>query len=108
MTSKGPQYGTAVVRGRSMEPTLRDGDRLLIRYGGRVRPDALVVVRLPDRPIAVKRAERRVDGGWWVTRDNPDDGVDSWTVGPVHDDDVVAVVLARIWPPRRRRAASSA
>src|SRR4051812_16828918 len=103
MTVKGPQIGMAVVRGRSMEPTLRDGDRLLIRYGGRVRPNALVVVRLADRPVAVKRAERRVDGGWWVTRDNPDDGVDSWTVGPIADDHVVAVVLARIWPMLRRR-----
>ena len=101
MTIKGPQYGMAVVRGRSMEPTLRDGDRLLIRYGGRVRPNALVVVRLAARPSAVKRAERRVDGGWWVTRDNPDDGVDSWTVGPVRDDDVVAVVVVRLWPLRR-------
>jgi hypothetical protein len=104
---KGQQYGMAVVRGRSMEPTLRDGDRLLIRYGGRVRPNALVVVRLADRPIAVKRAERLVDGGWWVTRDNPDDGVDSWTVGPVREDDVVAVVVARLWPLRRTRRGPS-
>jgi signal peptidase I len=108
MMMKGPLIGMAVVRGRSMEPTLRDGDRLLIRYRGRVRPNALIVVRLADRPIAVKRAERRVDGGWWVTRDNPDDGVDSWTVGPVADDDVVASVLLRVWPLVRRRRASAA
>jgi hypothetical protein len=101
-----PLLGMAVVRGRSMEPTLRDGDRLLVRYGGRVRPRSLVVVRLPDRPLAVKRAECRVDGGWWVVRDNPDEGVDSWTVGAIAADDVVAVVLARVWPlVRRRRAA---
>jgi hypothetical protein len=86
-----------------MEPTLRDGDRLLIRYGARVRPDALVVVRLPDRPLAVKRAERRVDGGWWIARDNPDEGVDSWAVGAVADADVVAVVLLRVWPLVRKR-----
>jgi SOS-response transcriptional repressor LexA len=86
-----------------MEPTLRDGDRLLVRYGGRVRPRKLVVVRLPDRPISVKRAERRVDGGWWVARDNPREGVDSWTVGAVADADVVAVVVARVWPLYRRR-----
>jgi phage repressor protein C with HTH and peptisase S24 domain len=98
-----PLLGIAVVRGRSMEPTLRDGDRLLVRYGARTRPNALVVVRLPDRPIAVKRAERRVDGGWWLTRDNPDSGVDSWTVGPVADADVLAVVIARVWPLARVR-----
>ena len=54
-----PLLGIAVVRGRSMEPTLRDGDRLLVRYGARTRPNALVVVRLPDRPIAVKRGSSR-------------------------------------------------
>jgi nickel-type superoxide dismutase maturation protease len=102
-----PVIGFAVVRGRSMEPTLHDGDRLLVRYRGRVRPGSLVVVRLPVRPIAVKRAGRRVDGGWWVERDNPDDGVDSWTVGPVADDDVLGVVVIRVWPPFRRRSGHS-
>jgi phage repressor protein C with HTH and peptisase S24 domain len=101
-----PLIGLAVVRGRSMEPTLLEGDRLLIRYGGRVRPGLLVVVRLPDRPVAVKRADHRVDGGWWVVRDNPTEGVDSWTVGAVPDSDVVAVVIARLWPPGRRRKLS--
>ena len=28
-------WGLAVVRGRSMQPTLRDGDRLLVRHGAR-------------------------------------------------------------------------
>jgi phage repressor protein C with HTH and peptisase S24 domain len=103
MIGKRPAVGFAVVRGRSMEPTLHDGDRLLIRYGGRVRPRRLVVVRLPDRPIGVKRVDHRTDGGWWVVRDNPDEGVDSWTVGAIADGDVVAVVLARVWPLVRRR-----
>jgi phage repressor protein C with HTH and peptisase S24 domain len=101
-----PAIGLAVVRGRSMEPTLRDGDRLLIRYGGRVRANKLVVVRLPERPVSVKRAERRVDGGWWVARDNPEEGIDSWAVGAVQDEDIVAVVVARVWPLRRRVARS--
>jgi SOS-response transcriptional repressor LexA len=95
------------VGGRCWVPTLHDGDRLLIRYGGRVRPHALVVVRLPDRPIAVKRADHHLDGGWWVVRDNPDDGVDSWALGAIPDVDVVAVVVARVWPLVRRRRASS-
>ncbi|MGH3501444.1 MAG: S24 family peptidase, partial [Nocardioidaceae bacterium] len=66
-----PPLGLAVVRGRSMEPTLRAGDRLLVRYGATPRLGRLAVVRLPDRPIAVKRVTARVDGGWWVERDNP-------------------------------------
>jgi len=95
--------GLAVVRGRSMQPTLYDGDRLLVLYGGAPRPDRLALVRLPDRPLAVKRLTRPVDGGWWVERDNPEEGVDSWLVGPVGERDVVATVLIRVWPWGRRR-----
>ena len=105
----GPRYGFAVVTGRSMEPSLRAGDRLLVRYAATPRPGDLAVVRLPDRPIAVKRVTRRTPEGWWVERDNPDEGVDSWLVGAVADEDVVARVVTRVWPWRwleglRRRA----
>jgi signal peptidase I len=98
-------FGLAVVRGRSMEPTLYEGDRLLVRYGARPRAGDLCVVRLPDRPVAVKRVTRRVEGGWWVERDNPIAGVDSWLVGPVAQSDVLARVVCRLWPlvrPGRR------
>jgi signal peptidase I len=98
------RLGIAVVRGRSMLPTLRDGDRLLVRYGVPPAPGSLVVVRLPGRPPAVKRAVRRVPEGWWVERDNVVEGTDSWLVGAVPDDDVLAVVLRRLWPPRLRRS----
>ena len=98
-------WGVAVVRGRSMQPTLYDGDRLLVRHGAVPRAGALVVVRLPDGVVAVKRAALRDrtgdEPGWWVERDNPLVGVDSWTVGAVPDSQVVAVVVARLWPLRR-------
>jgi len=96
-------WGFAVVRGRSMLPTLRDGDRLLVRHGAVPRDGRLVVVRLPDGVVAVKRATGRRDGGWWVERDNPAEGVDSWLVGAIPDADVVAVVRARLRPLLRRR-----
>ena len=79
-------WGLAVVRGRSMQPTLHDGDRLLVRHGAAPRAGDLVVVRLPDGVVAVKRATARRDGGWWVERDNPAEGVDSWQVGAIPDD----------------------
>ena len=97
----GRRLGLAVVRGRSMEPTLREGDRLLVVHSGRLAPGRLCVVRLPDGTIAVKRAVRRERDGWWVERDNPSAGVDSWSVGTIPDDDVVARVLVRVWPLRR-------
>ena len=89
--------GLARVRGVSMEPTLREGDLLLVRWGGRPRPGRLALVRLPGgRPLSVKRLARRVPEGWWVERDNPERGVDSWLVGAVPDDDVLAVGLWRL------------
>jgi Peptidase S24-like len=93
------------VRGRSMLPTLADGDVLLVRGGGRVhrraRPGRLVVARLsPDRPLSVKRIGVRDADGWWVERDNPAEGVDSWQLGsPVPDADIAGLVLLRVWPP---------
>ncbi len=94
-------WGFAIVRGRSMLPTLYDGDRLLVRYGRQPRTGGLVVVRLPNGVIAVKRAVRRELTGWWVERDNPDEGVDSRGVGVIPDEDVLARVYGRVWPLRR-------
>jgi len=85
-----------------MEPTLYDGDRLLVVYGAAPKVGKLAVVELPDRPVAVKRVTRQVDGGWWVERDNHDEGIDSWLVGAIRSGDVVARVLWRVWPVFRR------
>lgn len=99
-------WGLAVVRGRSMQPTLWDGDRLLVRYGAPARVGRLAVVRLPDGVVAVKRVARREpDGSWWVERDNPAEGVDSWSAGAIPDADVIARVVGRVWPLLRRRSA---
>ena len=89
-----------------MAPTLRDGDLLLVRWGAPVRPGQLVLASLPgDRPLSVKRAAFRQDGGWWLERDSRAEGVDSWLVGAVPEESVRAVVLARLWPrPRPLRA----
>ena len=85
-----------------MEPTLYDGDRLLLVHGSPPRIGGMAVVRLPDGTVAVKRVTRREPAGWWVERDNPAVGVDSWTVGAVPDEAVVARVLCRVRPLWRR------
>ena len=97
------RVGVAVARGRSMLPTLHDGDVLAVRYDRVPRPGALVVVRLPDGTVAVKRALRHDRDGWWVERDNPAEGLDSWSVGAIADPDVLAVVVRRVWPIRSSR-----
>jgi phage repressor protein C with HTH and peptisase S24 domain len=86
-----------------MQPTLYDGDRLLLRHGATPVPGDLVVVRLPDGVVAVKRATAHEQAGWWVERDNPVEGVDSWTIGAIPDADVLAVALGRLWPVGRGR-----
>ncbi|MEO3938349.1 S26 family signal peptidase [Dermatophilaceae bacterium Soc4.6] len=98
-----PRVGVAVVHGRSMEPTLHEGDRLLVAYGVRALRGRLAIVRLPDgesgpRPPAVKRVTHRAPGGagWWVERDNPAEGVDSWLVGAVPEAGVLGLVVCRL------------
>jgi SOS-response transcriptional repressor LexA len=99
------RWWIAVVRGRSMLPTLRDGDRLLVRAGTRgARPGRVAVIRLPGRPLSVKRLAFREPSGWWVERDNPQEGVDSWNagIGTIPHADVIGVAVARLWPHPRR------
>jgi len=114
------KLGFALVHGRSMEPALHEGDRLLVLYGARPRRGKLAIVRLPDdpagcpRPLAVKRIfGRDPEGGdgWWVERDNPREGLDSWTagVGAIPAAGIRARVLLRVparlhlWVPARLR-----
>jgi Peptidase S24-like len=56
--SAAPPLGWAAVQGPSMVPTLREGDRLLVRYGVEVRPGDVVVARHPFQQdlLMVKRA----------------------------------------------------
>jgi phage repressor protein C with HTH and peptisase S24 domain len=81
-----------------MVPALRHGDAVLVRRGGRpVRPGDVVVVRFRSRPelLAVKRAVRPQDGGWWVRGDNDFVTDDSRAYGVA---DVVGRVVLRYWP----------
>jgi len=98
------KLGIAFVHGRSMEPTLHEGDRLLVLYGARPRRGKLAIVRLPNdskgdpRPLAVKRLSRPdpEGGGWWVERDNPREGLDSWTFGAIPAAGIRARVILRV------------
>lgn len=86
-----------------MQPTLEPGDRLLVWHRAAVRPGSLVLARFPDGALVVKRATearhtRTGVPGWWLLSDNPAEGVDSRHRGTVAAQDVVAVVVARLWP----------
>jgi nickel-type superoxide dismutase maturation protease len=98
-----PLFRVAVAE-RSMEPALMAGDWLLVIRCARIRAGHIVIARNPEMTdmLLVKRAGRRVDGGWWLESDNPGAGaVDSRRFGPVPDRLVIGRVLARYWPLRR-------
>ncbi len=103
-----PLWRVAVAE-RSMEPSYRPGDWLLVRRirpgrGPAVRPGAVVIARHPARPtlLLIKRATRLGPAGWWLAADNPAAGAaDSGTFGAVPPDRLEGVVLARYWPLRR-------
>ena len=80
------RLGLAVVRGRSMSPTLRDGDRLLVRYAAPPRPGQVRGGALRRRCRRRQAARPPRPDGWWVTRDNPREGRDSWSAGAVAED----------------------
>jgi nickel-type superoxide dismutase maturation protease len=87
----------ALVTGPSMVPTLRAGDRILVRRTGNARPGDLVVATFRTRPdlLVVKRVARRDGDGWWLVGDNPFGGDDSQSFGTA---DVTGRVTFRWWP----------
>jgi signal peptidase I len=96
----------ARVAGPSMTPTVRSGDRLLVRRvapGDTVGEDAVVLARFPARPelLVVKRVRSAVPGGHWVEGDNPFVADDSRVFGPAV---VVGRVVGRLWPRPGRLA----
>jgi nickel-type superoxide dismutase maturation protease len=101
----------ARVTGPSMSPTVRHGDRLLVRRVRRpsdVRSGDVVLARFPSRPelLVVKRVRHAVPGGHWVEGDNPLVADDSRAFGPAV---AVGRVVGRLWPrPHRLPAAPDA
>ena len=91
----------ALVQGPSMAPTLRHGDAVMVRKGGRpIRPGDVVVARFLTRPdlLVVKRAVRREPDGWWVVGDNELVTDDSRVYGVAR---IVGRVVLRYWPNPR-------
>ena len=98
----------ARVSGPSMSPTVRHGDRLLVRRvlsAGAVGTDEVVLARFPARPglLVVKRVVGTTAGGHWVQGDNPLVTDDSRAFGPAV---VVGRVVVRLWPRPGRLAAA--
>ena len=100
-------YARVAVRGHSMEPTLADGDWLLVdplAYSARFpRPGELVVVTDPrdDKRLLVKRvASATEDGALALAGDHPGHAVEE-ALGEVDADAVVGRPWLRYWPFER-------
>ena len=100
-----PRPALVRVRGRSMEPTLHDGDVLLVVHGLAPRAGSLAVVRLPPdrtgmpRPVSVKRVtgpDPEAPERWWIDSDNAAEGVTSFDVGSLATEHVLARVIGRL------------
>jgi nickel-type superoxide dismutase maturation protease len=94
---------TVLVKGESMLPALRPGDRLIVRLRAPVRAGDIVVARHPAGELIIKRAFRRTPEGWWLESDNQraSGRRDSWDFGAVPDWDITGRVVGRYWPPSR-------
>jgi nickel-type superoxide dismutase maturation protease len=104
LAALGLNRSLVVVHGRSMEPTLRAGDRLLTLPARRwmLRPGQVVVVRAPGGGdhLVVKRLVDLELGTVEVLGDEPDASTDSRTWGRLPLAAVRRIAVAR-WPDVR-------
>jgi nickel-type superoxide dismutase maturation protease len=96
------------VAGHSMEPTLHNGDWLLVDPDAYLlrspRPGELVVVRDPrasERLLVKRVAKVEAAGGFLVGGDHPAHATDVRTIGLVAGSTVVGRPWLRYWPPER-------
>lgn len=92
-----------IVAGRSMEPTLVSGDRLVVARTGPPKTGDLVALRDPfdRRRVIVKRVAAVHRGELVVRGDNADASVDSRVFGPVPNRDVLGKLVRRYAPASR-------
>ena len=91
----------ARVRGPSMVPTLRDGERVLVWLAAprrTPRVGQVVLVDLPDRPLSIKRvAAVDADGRIDVSGDNAYGSTDSRELGALPRRAIRGIGLLRVW-----------
>jgi signal peptidase I len=92
-----------VVEGRSMEPTLAPGDRLLVMRARGLHAGDVVAVRDPRgaRRVLVKRVGAVLGDEVVLRGDNPSASTDSRTFGPVPASSVLGKVV-RCYAPSWR------
>ncbi|MBI4017632.1 MAG: nickel-type superoxide dismutase maturation protease [Candidatus Aenigmarchaeota archaeon] len=93
----------AVVSGNSMEPTLREGQKILISKIGTPKKGDIVVLKHPYKNInIVKRVAAANESGYLVEGDNTGESTDSRHYGTIGKENLVGKVLFPYLSGRRR------
>ena len=88
-----------ICEGKSMNPTLRDGEVVLVDRGAKIEIGDIVVARHPveQNSEVVKRVETINERGhYFLVGDNPDDSIDSRHYGAVTRAYIKGKVVARL------------
>ena len=88
-----------VCEGKSMNPTLRDGEVVLVDRDANIEVGDIVVAKHPIEPNSevVKRVERINERGhYFLIGDNPDDSTDSRHYGAVTREYIKGKVVGRM------------
>jgi nickel-type superoxide dismutase maturation protease len=88
-----------ICEGTSMNPTLKDGEVVLVDREAEIEVGDIVVARHPieQNNEVVKRVQRINDrGNYFLIGDNPDDSTDSRHYGPVKREYIKGKIVARM------------
>ena len=88
-----------ICEGTSMNPTLRDGEVVLVDREAEIEVGDIVVAKHPIEQVSevVKRVERINERGhYFLIGDNPDDSTDSRHYGAVTREYIKGKVVARL------------
>lgn len=95
------------ITGHSMEPTLREGDRVWASsFLRKPSKGDIVVLRHPHHheTLLVKRIAKNLGyERYEVKGDNPNDSLDSRVFGPVSQNDIIGKIHFRYWPLKEIR-----
>lgn len=80
--------------GRSMSPTLKPGQNILVNRLSKVKPQDIVAAKDPrDGKILIKRVQKITNGKFYVLGDNPNESTDSRHFGWITKKDIIGKVI---------------
>jgi nickel-type superoxide dismutase maturation protease len=86
------------IEGDSMTPTLKNGQRVLVKIAANLQIGDIVVAKHPFRktPIIKRITEFSTGGKLFLSGDNPEESTDSRTFGEIPAADILGKVICRL------------